>query len=110
MLELLVSKKYAECNRPRVKRTSGARNLTISFSQLSGPKTLKLPDLNIVFYTISFRNEPGRKFLKQSEGQKLLNSRGPAPDCFSAFPVDERADGRRTGGRAGKKVHQTVIF
>ena len=65
----------------------GARDLTISFRQLSGPKTEKLPDLNIVFYTISFRNEPGRKFLKQPEGQKLLNSRGPAPDCFSAFPV-----------------------
>ena len=87
MLELLVWKKYAECTSQRVKRTSGARDLTISFRQLSGPITLKLPDLNIVFYTISFRNVPGRKFLKQPEGQKLLNSRGPAPDCFSAFPV-----------------------
>ena len=87
MLGLLVLKEYAECTSQHVKRTSGARDLTISFRQLSGPKTLKLPDLNIVFYTISFRNVPGRKFLKQSEGQKLLNSRGPAPDCFSAFPV-----------------------
>ena len=71
----------------RVKRTSGARDLTISFWQLSVPKTLKLPDLNIVFHTISFRNEPGQKFFKQPEGQKFLKQPGPAPDCFSAFPV-----------------------
>ena len=112
MLELLVWKKYAECTSQRVKRTSGARDLTISFRQLSGPITLKLPDLNIVFYTISFRNVPGRKFLKQSEGQKLLNSRGPAPDCFSAFPVCHFSDSRewtkwwgyREGGKtAGRK-------
>ena len=62
MLELLVLKEYAECTSQHVKRTSGARDLTISFRQLSGPKTLKLPDLNIVFHTISFHNEPGRKF------------------------------------------------
>ena len=87
MLEFLVLKNLIQRTSQHVKRTSGARDLTISFRQLSGPKTLKLPDLNIVFYTISFRNEPGRKFLKQPEGQKLLNSRRPAPDCFSAFPV-----------------------
>ena len=87
MLELLVWKKYAECTSQRVKRTSGARDLTISFRQLSGPKTLKLPDLNIVVLTISFRNEPVRKFLKQPEGQKFLKQPGPAPDSFSAFPV-----------------------
>ena len=86
MLELLVLKKYAECTSQRVKRTSGARDLTISFRRLSGPKTLKLPDLNIVFYTISFGNEQGRKFLKQPEGQIFLKQPGAGPRLFFRLP------------------------
>ena len=82
MLEFLVLKNLIQRTSQRVKRTSGARDLTISFRQLSGPKTLKLLDLSIVFYTISFRNEPGRKFLKQPEGQKFLKQPGPAPTVF----------------------------
>ena len=87
MLERLVLKTYAECTSRRVKWTSGARDMTISFPQLPGPKFLKLLDFNIVFSTISFRKASGPNVFKTRRGQYFLNRSGPAPTCICAFPV-----------------------
>ena len=83
MLELLVLKKYAECTSRHVKWTSGARDMTISFPQLSGPTFLKLPDFNIVFSTISFRKASGPNVFKTRRGQYFLNKSGSKHKCYS---------------------------
>ena len=50
MLELLVLKNLTQRTSQRVKWTSGARVMTISFQELPGPMFLKQPDFNIVFF------------------------------------------------------------
>ena len=65
MPELLVLKNLTQRTSQRVKWTSGARVMTISFQELPGPMFLKQPDFNIVFFTISFRKASGPKFFKQ---------------------------------------------
>ena len=87
MLELLVLKKYAECTSRRVKWTSGARDVTISFQQLPGPMFLKLLDFNIVFFTISFQILAGPLSLIFLDPTVLKFLAGPAPSCFSVFRV-----------------------
>ena len=47
--------RFTQC----VKRTSGARDLTISFRGLVGPGLLKLLAVKIVYFSISFRNTTG---------------------------------------------------
>ena len=65
MLNRRVFKKLVQRTSQCVKRTSGARDQTISLRQLLGPMFLKLPSSNTVFVSIAFRNTSGRMFSKQ---------------------------------------------